>query len=494
MKTDSEVHLMLRERKNGKTLEQAAARAGMSVPTARKYLRAAKLPSALKAPRTYRTHPNPFELDWPWVEQHLQRDSALQAKTLFGLLLEQHPDRYTSGQLRTFQRHVARWRALHGPERDVIFEQVHVPGRLAQSDFTHMDDLGITLGGVAFPHLLFHLVLTYSNVEAVSICFSESFEALAEGLESCLWQLGGVPQQHRTDNLSAAVQTIGSAPQRTWTDRYTALMQHYGMTPSTNNPGEAHENGDVEQAHFRFKDAVDQALRVRGSRDFADRAAYANWLQELVRKRTATRQARWVDELAALRPLPKTPLHPCRERQVVVTRFSTIRVLHNTYSVPSRLIGTTLTVRVRAEVLELYVGTTCALTLPRLSGRFQARIDYHHLIWSLIRKPGAFGQDRYRDELFPSLTFRTLYDTLTEQQPSRADREYLRILHLAASTSESEVEAALTLLLESRSLLTFDAVRDLVRSGAPPALPPISQPQLDFQVYDALLTTRCAHG
>jgi hypothetical protein len=494
MKTDSEVHLMLRERKNGKTLEQAAARAGMSVPTARKYLRAAQLPSALKAPRTYRTHPNPFELDWPWVEQQLQRDPALQAKTLFALVCEQHPDRYTAGQLRTFQRHVARWRALHGPAREVIFEQVHHPGCLAQSDFTQMHDLEITLAGVAFPHLLFHLVLTYSNVEAVSLCFSESFEALAEGLESCLWQLGGVPQQHRTDNLSAAVQTIGTADQRTWTDRYTALMQHYGLHPSTNNPGEAHENGDVEQAHFRLKDAVDQALRVRGSRDFVDRAAYAHWLQELLRKRNATRQARWVDELAALRPLPKTPLHPCRELQVVVSRFSTIRVLHNTYSVPSRLIGTTLTVRVRAELLELYVGTSCALTLPRLSGRFQARIDYHHLIWSLVRKPGAFAQYRYRDELFPSLTFRTLYDTLSEQQPARADREYVRILHLAASTSEHDVEAALTLLLESRSLPTFDAVRDLVRNGTPPALPPLSQPHLDFQVYDALLETRCAHA
>jgi len=277
MKTDSEVHLMLRERKNGKTLEQAAARAGMSVPTARKYLRAAKLPSALKSPRTYRTHPNPFDADWAWVEAQLRCDPALQAKTLFTVLCEEHPDRYTTGQQRTFQRHVAKWRALHGPERDVIFEQVHQPGRLAQSDFTHMHDLGVTLSGVAFPHLLFHLVLTYSNAEAVTICFSESFESLAEGLETCLWQIGGVPQHHRTDNLSAAVQTIGAGGQRTWTDRYTALMQHYGMTPSTNNPGEAHENGDVEQAHFRFKEAVDQALRVRGSRDFVDRAAYAGY-------------------------------------------------------------------------------------------------------------------------------------------------------------------------------------------------------------------------
>lgn len=494
MKTDAEVQLMLRERKKGKTIEQAAARAGMSAPTARKYLRSAKLPSALRQARDYRTRPNPFIADWPWVEHHLTRDPALQAKTLFTLLCERYPDRYSPGQLRTFQRHVALWRALHGPDKEVIFEQNHQPGQLAQSDFTHMDDLQVTLAGLPFPHLLYHLVLTYSNVEAVSLCFSESFEALAEGLEFCFWQLGGVPLQHRTDNLSAAVLAIESDRSRRWTERYLGLMNHYGMTPTTNTPGEAHENGDVEQAHFRFKEAVDQALRARGSRDFPDRASYVAWLQELVRKRNQTRQTRWTAELAALRPLPKTPLHPCRELPARVSRFSTIRVLHNTYSVPSRLIGTTLTVRVRAEVLELFVGTTCVLTLPRLHGRFGARIDYRHLIWSLVRKPGAFAQYRFRDELFPTTAFRVAYDTLATRQPSRADKEYLRVLHLAASTSEADVEAALALLAESGTLPSFDAVRELVRSAEPAAVPEVSKPRLDFQVYDALLTARCADG
>jgi hypothetical protein len=226
MKTDTEVHLMLRERKNGKTLEQAAARAHMSVPTARKYLRSAKLPSVLKSARTYRTHPNPFDVDWAWVEQQLSRDPALQAKTLFTVLCEEHPDRYTSGQLRTFQRHVAKWRALHGPERDVIFEQVHQPGRLAQSDFTHMDNLGVTLGGLAFPHLVFHLVLTYSNVEAVTICFSESFESLAEGLETCLWQIGGVPSNIAPTTCrqrSRRLAWVDSAPGPTATPRSCSI-------------------------------------------------------------------------------------------------------------------------------------------------------------------------------------------------------------------------------------------------------------------------------
>lgn len=232
MKTDAEVQLMLRTRTKGKTLAQAAARAGMSVPTARKYLRAAALPSEIKAPRDYRTRANPFLADWSWVEQQLQRDAALQAKTLFTILTERYPERYAPGQLRSFQRHVATWRALHGPDHDVIFEQIHQPGQRGQSDFTHMDELAITIAGAPFPHLLFHFVLTYSNIEAVALCFTESFETLAEGLEFCLWQVGGVPEHHRTDNLSAAVQAIEPDGQRRWTDRYLALMRHYGMTPS----------------------------------------------------------------------------------------------------------------------------------------------------------------------------------------------------------------------------------------------------------------------
>src|SRR5262249_9802539 len=142
-----------------------------------------------------------------------------------------------------------------------------------------------------------------------------------------------------------------------WTQRYQALMAHYGMQPTWNNTGIAHENGDVEQSHRRFKQAVDQALRVRGSRDFPDRAAYERFLAELVRQRNQTRKQRWNHEQQALQPLPQLPLSPCRELRVRVSRFSTIQVLGNCYSVPSRLIGTTLLVRVRAETLEGYVGS-----------------------------------------------------------------------------------------------------------------------------------------
>ena len=195
-----------------------------------------------------------------------------------------------------------------------------------------MTDLGVTLAGVPFAHLVFHLVLPYSNVEAVHVVLSESFEALAEGVEIALWQIGGVPRQHRTDHLSAAMRPLDAEGRRQATARYAALMAHYGMAPTTNNLGQAHENGDVEQAHFRFKEAVDQALRVRGSREFADRDAYRHFLHDLVRQRNLTRQHRFAEERQALRPLPRAPLDLYRELRVPVSRGSTIQVLRNTSS------------------------------------------------------------------------------------------------------------------------------------------------------------------
>lgn len=485
MKRDAEVVLMKRERGKGRTQVQAAARAGMSERTARTYERSGHLPSERTAPRTYRTRLNPFAEAWLWLAGELERDPGLQAKTLFALLQEREPGRYPAVQLRALQRHIAAWRCQQGPEREVMFPQVHEPGQAAQSDFTHMADLGVTIGGVLFAHLLYHCVLTYSNVEAVRICVSESFEALAEGLEHSLWQFGGVPQQHRTDHLSAAIRPLDAAGRTQATARYEALLAHYGVAPTTNNVGIAHENGDIEQSHHRLKETLDQALRIRGSRDFPSRAAYDQFLQEVVRRRNLTRHARWAAEQAALQPLPATPLALCREVRVPVSRFSTVQVLRNRYSLPSRLIGATVTVRVRSETLEVYHGSAHLETMPRLLGTGQHRIDYRHVIWSLVRKPGAFAQYRYRDDLFPTLTFRRAYDALAGT--TRADREYVRVLHLAASTSESEVETALGLLLDQGTAPTFDAVRDLVRVPTPAVVPVLSVPNVDLDVYDRLL-------
>jgi transposase len=494
MKKDGEIKLLLEERRKGASQKLAAARTGMSERTVRKYEQSGKLPSQMKMPRTHRTRENPFAADWPWVEEQLRRDQALQTKTLFALLCQAYPGRYQESQLRTLQRHVQGWRMQHGEHREVMFQQEHIPGRMAQSDFTVMNSLGVTIGGVQFDHLVYHMVLTYSNVEAVRVCFSESFEALSEGLEACLWQIGGVPLMHRTDNLSAAVRDLDRDGLHDFTANYQALMRHYDMQPSANTAGCANQNGDVEQSHYRFKTAVDQALRVRQNRDFPNRDAYERFLLDLVRSRNLTRSQRFEADRAALRPLPAEPLDFGREFSVRVSRFSLVRILNNSYSVPSRLIGAKVKVRVRSESLELYHGAAHVLTLPRLAGRNQRCIDYRHLIWSLVRKPGAFANYCYREELFPTTTFRRAYDALLAATPSQADRDYLRLLHLAASGSEADVERVIAALLETGLTPTFDAVREQVGQQQAEPAPAFDKIVVNLSSYDSLIPSRSQHG
>jgi hypothetical protein len=327
------------------------------------------------------------------------------------------------------------------------------------------------------------------------ICaLAKALKLWRDQIERSLWQIGGVPEQHRTDHLSAAVKQESKSSAEDWTKRYQALMSHYGMQPTWNNTGVAHETGDVEQSHHRFKEAVDQALRVRGTRDFATRSAYEHFLQDLVYKRTQTRAALFAAEKEALRPLPATPLSPCKELRVSVSRFSTIAVDAHVYCVPSRLIGTRVLIRVRAETLEGYVGPSPVFILPRMQGKQKHRIDYHHLIWSLVRKPGAFAAYQYRAELFPTTAFRLAYDRLRADWSKRADHEYVRILHLAATTSETEVEPALSLVQEAHTIPTFVAVRDLVRLPVAPVVPQIQVPSLDLSPYDQLIPSRRTNG
>lgn len=487
MKTDGEVRVLLKQRKHGKSQVVAAAQAGMSERTARKYERAAALPSQVKQARSHRTRIDPFARDWSWIEEEMTRDPGLQANTLFELLCEQHPDRYQQGQLRTLQRHIRSWRATCGPEREIMFPQVHEPARMAQSDFSSMNELKVTIAGETFAHLIFHFVLTYSNMEAVKICFSESFEALSESMESCIWEIGGTPRWHRTDNLSAAVvnPTIDG---HEFTENYAKLLAHYEMEPRANKAGCANQNGDVEQSHHRFKMAVDQALRVRGHRNFPHRQAYADFLAALVQKRNRSRRDRIAIERPLLRALPEKPLNFTREIKARVSRFSLIHVMGNHYSVPSRLIGSTVTVRLRAEQIEISLGTAHVLVLPRLRGRDRQHVDYRHVIWSLIRKPGAFASYCYREELFPTTAFRRAYDAYQEHFPANADREYLRVLHLAASGSESDVEAALLLLLEAGSVPRFDMVKAMAAHANVTHIPSITKPNIDLTIYDRLLT------
>ncbi len=425
----------------------AAAKAGMDAKTARKYQRLGKLPSELPAAARWRNRPDPFLEVWGEICALLEINAGLEAKTVFEFLQRRSPGEFEDGQLRTLQRRVKNWRATEGPAKEVFFAQQHPPGRLGASDFTHMEELGVTIQGQSFPHLIYHFVLTYSNWEAGTVCYSESFESLCEGLQNALWKLGKVPQRHRTDRLSTAVSNTSDPAE--FTERYQGMLRYYGLEGEKTQAGHGNENGDVEQRHHRFKRAVAQELMLRGSQNFASMEAYQRFLDMLFERLNAGRKRRLAEEMVVMKLLPERRMESCKRERVKVDSGSLIYADRNAYSVPSRLIGEQVEARIYMNHVEIWYGQRKVEQLPRLRGRRKHRVDYRHIIDWLVRKPGAFENYRYRDELFPTSRFRMVFDVLQETlgRP-KAGKEYLKILELAAKDSEVQVDEALRTLLE----------------------------------------------
>ena len=484
--TNAQVRRLMEElQKHGK-VGLSAMRSGMSRNTGTKYKKLGKLPSELKKPRDWRTRPDPFAEDWPELESRLRDAPELEAKTLFEVLQERNPDRYEPGQLRTLQRRLKQWRAQEGPPKEVFFPQEHRPGEAMQTDFTWATSLAVTIVGEPFPHMLCHSVLPYSNWGWATICRSESLAAIKRGFQAALFRIGRVPKFHQTDNSTAATHDLASG-KRGFNADYQALMDHFGIEPKTIQIGKKNQNGDVEALNGALKRRLDQHLQLRGSRDFESVEIYERWLGEVLEKTNRLRRKRMAEELAVMRPLVVERLVEYTEERVRVTSWSTIRVKHNTYSVPSRLKDEWVKVRLYEDSLQVLYGDKHQLTVERLIGRNGHSIDYRHIIWSLVRKPGAFARYRYREALFPSLTFRRSYDLIRAMTEERkADLEYLRILHLAASTMESDVEAALELLLEAGQTPSSDGVKALV-APEKTELPELEVQHVDLRGYDALL-------
>jgi len=488
--TDAQVRKLMEELNKTGEIGRASMLAGMDRKTGRKYAGLKRFPSELKRPRTWRTREDPFaEEDWAEVTSALADVPEFEAKTLFERLLAQKPDRYHPGHLRSFQRKVKTWRAQQGPPKEVFFAQNHRPGEALQTDFTVCNELGITIAGEPFAHMLCHPVLPYSNWEWATVCHSESLAALRRGLQSALFRLGKVPEWNQTDNSTAATHRLDTG-KRALNENYLALVAHFGLKARTTQVGEKEQNGDVEALNGALKRRLKQHLLLRVSRDFESVETYERWIEGVIEKANALRSKRLAEELAVMRPLVASRLAEWVEESPQVTSWSTIRVQRNTYSVPSRLIGEKVRVRVYDERLEVWFGDKEQAVMERLRGKGGRSINYRHIIWSLVRKPGAFARYRYREELFPSLTFRRAYDALREQLPEReTDVAYVRILHLAASTMESEVEAALSLLLETGKAPKYDEVKALVSpTGGPAAAPQLAELVVDLSGYDGLLS------
>lgn len=464
----------------------AALRAGMHRNTARRYVRVGRLPTELKAPRSWRTREDPFVEDWEEIASRLLEAPELEGKALFEDLVRRRPGVYEEGQLRTLQRRIKQWRAEHGPPQEIFLPQQHRPGEAMQTDFTSGSSFGVTIAGETFEHLLCQSVLPYSNWQSVVVCRSESMLALRCGVQEAVFRLGRVPEWHQTDNSTAATHDLHTG-KRGFNAEYGDLMAHLGMQPRTIAIGECHQNGDVEASHGALKRRLEQHLLLRGSRDFATVEDYECWIGTVIEQANRLRATRLAEEHAVMQPLSAARLPRYRELHVRVSSNGTIQVQKNTYSVPTRLKGERLVVRLFDLHLEVYYGGKRQLVIERLRGEGKHRVDYRHVIWSLVKKPWAFARYRYRDALFPGEPWRRAYDALVAALPERqAELEYLRVLHLAAATLQHEVEAPIELLLAAGKLPTFAAVRALI-SDRTPEVPQLTPLAVDLSSYDELL-------
>lgn len=487
--TDHQVH-KYKEHRCRLTQVAAAAKAGVSERSARRIETSEALPSQ-GAGRSWRTRADPLGEVWDAeVVPLLQADGQLNAVTLLEELQRRHPGRYGGGVLRTLQRRTRQWRAVHGAEREVFFAQEHPPGRLGLSDFTVADELDVQIAGEAFAHRLYQFALAHSGWRhAAVVAGGESFLALSTGLQAALWRLGGVPEEHRTDSLSAAFNNL--AEQQELTRRYDDLCRHYGMRASRCNAGQSHENGAIESRHDSLKTALDQALRLRGTRCFEQRGEYDAFVEAIVQRLNARVGSRLAVERPLLRALPPRRTAEYEEMPARVSKYGIFTVKGAQYSAPSRLIGHRLMVRQYVQHIECWFGGECVLQRPRLTHRDGQRhprdIDYRHLVAALKRKPGAFARWVLRDAVFPREVYRRTWERLSAARPEReACKTMVGLLALAADGHEAQLAAELEQLIELDQLPDLQALTALLaprRSDA--ASVSVQLPAL--AEYDALI-------
>jgi transposase InsO family protein len=382
----------------------------------------------------------------------LEARPQLSPLTLLEHLQERYPGEYPDTVLRTLQRRVKQWRALHGRGKAVMFSQRHEPGEQGLSDFTELKGVTVHIAGEVLTHLLYHFRLVFSGWCFVKVVLGgESFTALAEGLQEALWRLGGVPREHRTDSLSAAYRNIDADQSADLTKSYESMCAHYAMRASRNNRGQSHENGAIESPHGHLKRRITQALALRGSAEFDSVTAYQSWLEEAVVSKVNRRCQKAMEaERPYLQALPQRRTRDYTEYVVPVTSASTITVRCVSYTVPSRLIGERLRVHVYDDRLRAHVGSSLAVELPRvypLPGKRRARrVDYRHVIEALVKKPRAFKNSVMRDELLPSASYRRAY--LAFAQHLDASGACKLIVSSLAIAARHDCEAALGAYLD----------------------------------------------
>jgi hypothetical protein len=364
------------------------------------------------------------------------------------------------------------------------------------SDFTVTDCLGVTIAGEPLPHRLYHFRLACSGWEHARVILGgESFSAVAEGLQDALWKLGGVPREHRTDSLSAAFKNLDRDAELDFTKRYDDLCRHYGMEATRNNPGVANENGSIEAANGHIKIRLDQRLRRRGSRDFDSVEAYRAFVAGVCDRHNARRAKAVAAEREKLKTLPKRRTTDFATVSANVTRNSTINVDRVLYSVPSRLIGHKIEVRLFDDRLECFLGPDAVMRMTRVrTDRARGHaIDYHHLIGTLRRKPQALRYLVYREALFPRAAYARAWTALdAAQAPRDACRTMVGLLVLASASEAIEMALAdhLDAILDAGKLPDLARLEEEFASKPSPSSE-VAIPEPNLEAYDRLLPSAC---
>lgn len=471
--------------------EVAAAKVGISISSARRIEVAGALPSQREA-RPWRTRADPFEAIWASeIVPMLEASPGLTAITVLEEIQRRQPGNYDDALLRTLQRRVRTWNASFGKEREVFFAQEHPPGRQGLSDFTHAAELKVTIAGAVLLHLLYQFVLAFSGWRYVELVLGgESFMALSSGLQNAVWMMGGVPEEHRTDSLSAAYNN--KAEHESLTRRYEALCKHYGMRPTRNNLGVSNENGSVETRQRSLKRTMEQALLLRGHRDFADLDAYRVFVGEVFGRLNARVARKFNEERGVLMALPARRSSDYEEVDARVTKFSTFTVKKVLYTAPSRLVGHMLKVRLYSDRLECWLGSVCVLQLrrgqPGVGGKRTRVVDYRHLLPALMRKPGALARSALRDDLFPRTEYRLMWAHLKDTLPEKsACRLMVGLLDLAGNGGcEAELAHRLGLLLVAGELPDLEQLKQEM-APRPALCPQVKVVLPALASYDQLL-------
>jgi hypothetical protein len=478
--TVQQKRLFMKFRIEGGTPAQAAARSGCSTATGYRIEQAAARPPVIQPPRG-RRRPDPLEAVWESeVVPMLNAAPGLRAIAVLEELYRRQPQLGPNIR-RTLERRIKLWRGLHGPACDVMFRQIHPPGELGLSDFTDLSTLGIAIAGAALHHILYHFRMAHSGFEHGHVILGgESFSALAAGLQNALFALGGAPCKHRTDSLSAAFRNLDHATAKDLTTRYEALCAHFAMEPTRNNTGVAHENGSIESSHGHLKKTIEDALLLRGSRNFDGLASYRRFIDEIFARHNARRRKAIEIERAVLRPLPVDRSVDYEESLITVTSSSGFVLRKVFYTVPARLMGQRLRVRLHDDRLDR--GRT-----HHASGRHGHVIDYRHIIHALRRKPMALRNLVYRDQLFPRPAYARAYEMLMAQRSEatacKITVELLALAHEGAC--EAELAKMLDNELDARRLPCIDSLRDIFRPNIA-ALPQVTITPVALASYDAL--------